>query len=133
MGNTAVERFFANYNLLQESFETFAREQSKLLSSDLVTVSTDYRGTLTYKGVEGFFEALKEWSECFGVGPDFRTEMVQATTRHALVRLHGDLNLLKPVNGKSVSKNGDFDWTEEFELSEDGLITKLDVKLTLHV
>jgi hypothetical protein len=34
------------------------------------------------------------------------------------MRLHGDLCLLKPVNGKSASKAGERYWTEEFEFSE---------------
>jgi hypothetical protein len=105
MGNKAVEQFLANYALIGErGFDMFAREQSKLLSPGLISVSTDHRGTFSYNGIKAFFEALQDWSQYFAPGPDLRFETVQATPAHALVRMHGDLTLVTPVNGKSVSK-----------------------------
>jgi hypothetical protein len=42
--------------------------------------------------------------------------------------MHGDLKLSEPVNGETFRKQGDHDWTEEFELAND-LITKVNIKL----
>jgi hypothetical protein len=129
---TVLERFFANYRLIQSGLEMFVPEQSKLLSPDLIAISTDPRGTFTCKGIDAYFESLKDWFRYYRSGPDLRTEIVQATPMHALVRLHADMSLLKRVNGKTLSKEGGHDWTAECEVSPDGLITKLRVSLILH-
>ncbi|WP_213803903.1 hypothetical protein [Granulicella sp. dw_53] len=131
MFNQTVQQFFTNYALIQESgFEVFAREQSKLFTPDLVTISRDYRGTLTYHGIDAYFDSLKDWFQYFTTGSNFYLEFEEATSTHALVRMHGNVQLVQPVDGKTVSEEGHHDWTEEFELV-DGLIKKLDVKLTL--
>ncbi|HMF76777.1 MAG TPA: hypothetical protein VK604_14040 [Bryobacteraceae bacterium] len=51
---------------------------------------------------------------------------MEETPTHVLVRMHGDLELLEPINGAA-----DHDWTQEFELSND-LITKIDIRLFFH-
>jgi hypothetical protein len=129
MGNEAVRQFFKNYLLIREQgFDAFAREQSKLFSPNLVTLVSDSRGSFTYEGIGGFFEGMVAWSNHFFVNGQSRHEYVEETSTHVLVRMHGDLKLSQPINGETISKEGDHDWTEEFELAKD-LITKVGIKL----
>jgi hypothetical protein len=66
MSNEVVRLFFQNYHLIrEESFEVFRREQSQLLSPELVTIASDKRGTLRYQGIDGFFEGMIAWSRHF--------------------------------------------------------------------
>ena len=66
MTNKVVEKYLNNFSLINtQGMEVFAREQSKLLSPGLVSMTTDYRGTLTEHGVDGFFHGLAEWSKHF--------------------------------------------------------------------
>jgi hypothetical protein len=129
MSNKTVRRFFKNYLLIGErGFDAFTREQSKLFSPNLVTLASDSRGSFTYEGIDGFFEGMIAWSKHFLVNGQSRHEYVEETSTHVLVRMHGDLKLSEPINGETISKEGDHDWTEEFELAND-LITKVDIKL----
>jgi hypothetical protein len=41
------------------------------------------------------------------------------------------LGLVVPVNGRSVSEENEHEWTEEFEVGPDGLITKVNVTVNL--
>jgi hypothetical protein len=68
----------------------------------------------------------------FFVNGQSRREYVEETSTHVLVRMHGDLKLSEPINGDTISKEGDHDWTQEFELSND-LIAKVDIKLFLAI
>jgi hypothetical protein len=129
MRNETVRQFFTNYLLIREQgFDAFTREQSKLFSPNLVTLVSDIRGRFTYQGTDGFFEGMVAWSKHFFVNGQSRHEYVQETSTHVLVRMHGDLKLSEPMNGETVSKEDDHDWTQEFELFND-LITKVDIKL----
>jgi hypothetical protein len=129
MSNETVRQVFMNYLLIRDQgFDAFTREQSKLLSPNLVTLVSDSRGSFTYEGIDGFFEGMVTWSKHFFVNGQSRQEYVEETSTHVLVRMHGDLKLSEPINGESISKEGDHDWTEEFELAND-LITKVDIKL----
>jgi len=129
MNNEIVRQFFKNYLIIREQgFDAFIREQSKLLSPNLVTLVSDVRGSFKYEGIEGFFEGMVAWSKDFFVNGQSRHEYVEETSTHVLVRMHGDLKLLEPINGKTTSKEKDHDWTQEFDLS-DGLITKFNIKL----
>src|SRR5260370_20573069 len=129
MSNKTVRRFFKNYLLIGErGFDAFTREQSKFFSPNLVTLASDSRGSSTYEGIDGFFEGMVAWSKHFLVNGQSRHEYVEETSTHVLVRMHGDHKLSEPINGETISKEGDHDWTEEFELAND-LITKVDIKL----
>ena len=129
MSNETVRQFFKNYLLIREQgFDAFTREQSKLFSANIATLVSDIRGSFTYEGIDGFFEGMVAWSKHFFVNGQSRREYVEETSTHVLVRMHGDLKLSEPINGETISKEGDHDWTEEFELAND-LITKVDIKL----
>lgn len=130
MSNEIARQFFRNYLLIREQgFQAFTCEQSKLFSPQLVTLVSDPRGAFRYEGIDGFFEGMVAWSKHFLVNGRSRHEYVDETSTHVLVRMHGDLGLSEPINGETLSKEGDHDWTQEFELSED-LITKVDIKLS---
>jgi hypothetical protein len=132
MTNKVVEKYLGNFSLLNtDGLEAFAREQSKLLSPDLVAVTTDYRGTLTEHGIDGYFRALTEWSKHFQSNHQSPKEFLDDTPTHVLVRVLNRLGLVKPVDGKTVSEAHEHDWTEEFEVGPDGLIRKAHV--TVHL
>jgi hypothetical protein len=129
MSNETVRQFFKNYLLIRgQGFDAFTREQPKLFSANIATLVSDIRGSFTYEGIDGFFEGMVAWSKHFFVNGQSRHEYVEETSTHVLVRMHGDLKLSEPINGETISKEGDHDWTQEFELSND-LITKVDIKL----
>jgi hypothetical protein len=131
--NHTVRQFFENYHLLREhSFEVFAREQTKLFSPELVTVTSDYRGTQSYHGSDGFFQGLASWSKYFFVNGKSRHEFIEERADHVFVRMHGDIGLLMPMGDQRSSKVGQHAWTEEFYLSND-LIIKIDIELMLHL
>jgi len=130
MNNEVIRQFFKNYALIREQgFDTFIREQAKLFSPELITLVSDTRGNFTYQGIDGFFEGQVAWSKHFFVNGRSIHEYVEETSTHVLVRMHGDLKLLEPINGETLSKVGHHDWTQEFELSND-FITKVDIKLS---
>ena len=132
MSNKTVRQFFKNYLLIREQgFEMFSHEQSKLFSAELVTIASDTRGTFTYHGIDGFFEGMVAWSKHFFVNGQSRHEYIEETPTHVLVRMHGDLKLVEPIGGATISKENDHDWTQEFELSNH-LITKVDIRLFFH-
>src|ERR1700761_3471295 len=132
MQNEVVRQFFQNYLLIREQgFGAFRREQSKLLSPDLVTVVSDTRGTFTYHGIDEFFEGMIAWSRHYFVNGKTRHEFVQEMPENVFVQMHGELRLLEAVNGATHSGEDDHEWTEEFELS-DGLITRFEVELFFH-
>jgi hypothetical protein len=132
MSNEVVRQFFDNYLLIRnQGFDVFTREQSKLFSPDLVTIASDTRGTLTYQGIDGFFEGMFAWSKHFFVNGQSRHEYVEETPTHVFVRMHGDLKLLELINGETTSKESDHDWTQEFELSNN-LVTKVKIRLFFH-
>lgn len=132
MTNKIVEKYLSNFALINtEGMNAFAREQSKLLSPDLVATTTDYRGTLTEHGIDGFFHGLGEWSKYFRSNHQSRKEFLEDTPTRVSVRVLNRLGLVIPVNGKTVSEEGEHEWTEEFEMGSDGLITK--VHVTVHL
>jgi hypothetical protein len=132
MSNETVRQFFKNYLLMrQRGFDAFTREQSKLFSPELVTLVSDTRGSFTYQGIDGFFEGMVAWSKHFFVNGLSRHEYIDETPTHVLVRMHGDLKLSERINGESISKENDHDWTQEFGLFND-LITKIDIKLVFN-
>lgn len=62
MKNNIVEKYLNNFSLINsQGMETFAREQRKPLSPDLVAICTDCRETLAEYGIEGYFRGLTEW------------------------------------------------------------------------
>jgi hypothetical protein len=132
MTNKVVEKYLSNFALINtQGMEVFAREQSKLLSPDLVATTTDYRGTLTEHGIDGFFHGLGEWSKYFRSNHQSRKEFLEDTPTRVSVRVLNRLGLVIPVNGKTVSEEGEHEWTEQFEVGSDGLITK--VHVTVHL
>jgi hypothetical protein len=129
MTNEVIRQFFKNYLLIREQgFDAFTSEQSKLFSPKLLTLVSDTRGSFIYEGIDGFFEGMVAWSKHFFVNGQSRHEYIEETPIHVLVRMHGDLKLSEPINGETVSKEGNHDWTEEFEIAND-LITKVAIKL----
>jgi hypothetical protein len=132
MNNKIVEKYLNNFSLLNtEGVEAFAREQSKLLSSEIVAVTTDYRGTLTERGIEGYFHALTEWSKHFRSNHQSPKEFLEDTPERVSVRVLNRLGLVVPVKGRTVSEADEHTWTEEFEVGPDGLITKAHVTVLL--
>jgi len=132
MKNKVVEKYLNNFALINtEGMEAFAREQSKLLSPNLVATTTDYRGTLTEHGIDGFFRGLEDWSEHFYSNHHSRKEFLEDTPTRVSVRVLNRLGLVVPVNGRTVSEEGEHDWTEEFEVAPYGLITKVHVTVIL--
>ncbi len=132
MSNEIVRQFFQNYLLIrQQGFDVFRREQSRLFSTDLVTIASDTRGIFTYHGIVGFFDGMIAWSKHFFVNGQSRHEYVEETPTNVFVRMHGDLRLLDPINGETTSEANEHDWTQEFKLSND-LITKVDIRLFFH-
>jgi hypothetical protein len=133
MKNKIVEKYLNNFELINtEGMETFAREQSKLLSPNLVASTTDYRGTLTEHGIDGFFRGLDEWSKHFHSDHHSRKEFLEDTPTRVSVRVLNRLGLVVPVNGRTVSEEDGHEWTEEFEVAPDGLITKVHVSVILN-
>jgi hypothetical protein len=129
MRNEIVRQFFKNYFLIRKrGFDVFVREQSRLFAPSLVTIASDTRGTYTYHGARGFFEGMVAWSKSFFVNGQSRHEFVEESSTHVFVRMHGDLRLLRPINGLTSSRQDDHDWTQEFEVSND-LITKVNIRL----
>jgi hypothetical protein len=132
MKNKVVEKYLNNFPLINsQGMEAFVREQSKLLSPNLVASSTDYRGTLTEQGIDGYFQALKEWSKHFQSNHQSRKEFLEDTPTHVSVRVLNRLGLVIPVHGRIVSEENEHEWTEEFEVGSDGLITKVHVSVHL--
>ncbi len=132
MKNKVVENYLNNFSLIHaQGMEAFALAQSKLLSPDLVASCTDYRGTFTERGIDGYFHALAEWSKYFESNHQSRKEFLDDTPTHVLVRVLNRLGLVIPVNGKTVSEEDEHEWTEEFEVGPDGLITKVHVAVHL--
>jgi hypothetical protein len=133
MKNKIVEKYLNNFELINtEGMETFAREQSKLLSPSLVASTTDYRGTLTGHGIDGFFRGLHEWSKHFHSDHHSRKEFLKDTPTRVSVRVLNRLGLVVPINGRTVSEEGEHEWTEEFEVAPDGLITKVHISVILN-
>jgi len=133
MKNKIVEKYLNNFELINmEGMETFAREQSKLLSPNLVASTTDYRGTLTEHGIDGFFRGLDEWSKHFHSDHHSRKEFLEDTPTRVSVRVLNRLGLVVPINGQTVSEEAEHEWTEEFEVAPDGLITKVHVSVILN-
>lgn len=133
MENKVVEKYLNNFQLINtQGMEAFVREQSKLLSPNLVARTTDYRGTLTEHGLEGYFRGLEEWSRHFQSNHQSRKQFLRDTPTHVVVRVLNRLGLVAPVNGRTVSEEGEHAWTEEFEVGPDGLIKKLHVSVILN-
>src|SRR6476659_4582694 len=105
MNNKVVEQYLNNFSLINsQGMETFVRQQSKLLSPGLVATTTDYRGTLTKHGIDGYFRDLDEWSRHFQSNHQSRKEFLKDTPTHVSVRLFSRLGLGVPVNGRTVSE-----------------------------
>jgi hypothetical protein len=132
MKNKVVEKYLNNFSLINtRGMEAFAREQSKLLSPDLVAICTDYRGTLTEHGIEGYFWGLTEWSKHFQSNHQSPKEFLEDTPTRVSVRVLNWLGLVVPVNGRSISAADEHDWTEYFEVGPNELITKVHVTVLL--
>jgi hypothetical protein len=132
INNKVVEKYLENLSLIEsQGMEAFKREQSKLLSTDIVVSSTDYRGTLTERGIQGYFRGLEEWSKHFQSNHQSRYEPLEDTPTHVSVRVLNQLGLGVPVNGSMVSAEDDHEWREEFEVGPDGRITKVQVTVFL--
>ena len=132
MKNKIVEKYLNNFALINtQGVEAFAREQSKLLSPSLVAISTDYRGTLTEYGIDGYFRALQEWSKHFQSNHQSPKEYLEDTPTRVSVRVLNRLGLVVPVNGRTVSEADEHEWTEDFEVGPDGLITRVHVSVVL--
>lgn len=132
MINKIVEKYLNNFSLLNtDGVEAFVREQSKLLAPDVVAITTDYRGTLTEHGIEGYFHALSEWSKLFQSNHQSPKEFLEDTPVRVRVRVLNRLGLVVPVNGRAVSEADEHEWTEEFEVGPDGLITRAHVTVIL--
>jgi hypothetical protein len=132
MTNKVVEKYLNNFSLINtQGMEAFAREQSKLLSPNLIATTTDYRGTLTAHGIDGFFRGLAEWTKHFQSSHQSRKEFLVDTPVRVSVHVLNRLGLVVPVNGRSVSEENEHEWTEEFEVGPDGLITKVNVTVNL--
>ena len=133
MKNKVVEKYFSNFALINtEGMDAFAREQSKLLSPNLVASTTDYRGTRTEYGIDGFFRGLEDWSKHFRSNHHSPKEFLEDTPTRVSVRGLNRLGLVVPVNGRTVSEEDEHEWTEEFEVAPDGLITKVHVSVISH-
>lgn len=132
MKNKVVEKYLNNFSLINtQGMEAFAQEQSKLLSPNLVARTTDYRGTLTVRGIDGYFPGLAEWSKHFQSNHQSPKEYLEDTPTRVRVRVLNRLGLVQPVNGKTVSEENEHEWTEEFEVGDDGLITRVHVVVLL--
>ena len=132
MKNKVVEKYLNNFSLINtQGMEAFAREQSKLLSPDLVASCMDYRGMLREHGIDGYFRALTDWSKHFQSNHQSRKEFLEDTPTRVSVRVLNRLGLVKPVNGRTVSEEDEHDWTEEFEVGPNGLITEVHVSVLL--
>jgi hypothetical protein len=132
MKNKIVEQYLSNFALINtQGMEAFAREQSKLLSPNLVASCTDYRGTLVEHGIEGYFHGLEEWSKHFQSNHQSHKEFLEDTCTRVSVRVFNRLGFVVPVNGQTVSEEDDHEWTEDFEVAPDNLITKIQVSVLL--
>jgi hypothetical protein len=132
MTNKIVENYLNNFSLLNtDGIEAFVRAQSKLLAPDVVAVTTDYRGTLTEHGIDGYFHALTEWSKHFQSNHQSPKEFLEDTPKRVTVRVINRLGLVVPVNGRTVSEAHEHEWTEEFEVGADGRITRAHVTVLL--
>jgi hypothetical protein len=131
MNHQVVENYLNNFSLINSGMEAFAREQSKLLSPAVVAISTDYRGTLTEHGIDGYFRALEAWLRHFRSNHQSPKEFLDDTRTHVLVRVLNRLGRVVPVNGLTVSEAHEHDWTEEFEVGPDGLISNIHVTVIL--
>jgi hypothetical protein len=132
MKNKVVEKYLNNFSLINtQGIEAFAQEQAKLLSPGVVATSTDYRGTLIEHGIDGYFHALAEWSKHFQSNHQSPKEVLEDTSSRVSIRVFNRLGLVLPVNGRTISEADEHDWTEEFEVGPDGLITKVHVIVLL--
>jgi len=132
MKNMIVEKYLNNFALINtEGMEAFAREQSKLLSPNLVASTTDYRGTVAEHGIAGFFRGLEEWSKHFRSNHRSRKEFLEDSPERVSVRVLNRLGLVIPVNGRTVSEENEHEWTEEFAVGPDGLIKRIHVSVIL--
>jgi hypothetical protein len=132
MNNKVVEKYLNNFSLIDSrGMEAFIREQSKLLSPALVASTTDYRGTITEHGIDGYFRGLEAWSSHFQSNHQSRYKFLEDIPTHVSMRVLNRLGLVVPVNGRTVSEEDEHEWTEEFEVGPDGLITKVHVSVIL--
>jgi hypothetical protein len=106
MKNKVVEKYLNNFALIgTEGMEAFAREQSKLLSPNLVASTTDYRGTRTEHGIDGFFPGLEEWSKYFRSNHHSRKEFLEDTPTRVSVRVLNRLGWWCPsMAGRSAKR-----------------------------
>ncbi len=80
MTNKVVEKYLNNFSLINtQGMEAFVREQSRLLSPELIATTKDYRGTLTEHGIDGFFHGLMEWTKYFQSNHQARKEFIEDT------------------------------------------------------
>jgi len=127
----AITQFFANYEIIgANGFPAFIAEQTKLLSTELVTEVRDPIGTHAYEGTDGYFQSLGDWSKYFATGEDFSTEYagLDETDCKYVMKLHGTLSYTR--DGLTRKYAGERNrWQERFVLDRDGKITHLDVNM----
>jgi hypothetical protein len=68
--------------------------------------------------------------QAFSIEPSI-TQRIPGGHPHPLARVFNRLGLVVPVNGRTVSEANEHEWTEEFEVGPDGLITKIHVSALL--
>jgi len=74
---------------------------------------------------------MEEWSKYFRSNHQSRKEFLEDTPTRVSVRVLNRLGLVVPVNGRTVSEENEHEWTEEFEIGADGLITEIHVAVRL--
>jgi hypothetical protein len=109
----------------------FMRPLPPPLPDFFTATTTDYRGTRTEHGIDGFFRGLTEWSKHFQSNHHSRKEFLEDTSTRVSVRVLNRLGLVVPMNDQAVSEENEHKWTEEFEVAPDGLITKVHVSVIL--
>lgn len=128
-----VERFFANYALIQsEGFQKFQEAQSTLLAPGIVTEVNNFGNSVLYQRREGYFESLGDWSKIFRTGNDFGVEILSTSGPNGsiAVRLKGTLVVTR--NGvETMISPEHHNWTEYFEFDQHGLIKKLSVIMNI--
>ena len=106
------------------------KEQTKLLAPDLVTVVKDDQGVHVYKGPQGYFDSLGDWSKSFSTRDDFRFEYRGTVNKQYIAAIHGSI-VIKKDGQEKVIQEGQHCWNEIFNLSADGKITRLEVDMNL--
>lgn len=128
---SSIQLFFSNYEFLKVGWEKFVEEQSKILSSNLITVVRDHRGTAVYRGHPGYFKSIQDWSSSFKTDSDFNFKFQGENNGKYLVTLHG--TIIFTNNGVPLRiREGKHCWQELFNLDRSGKISSLEVNMNLN-